>query len=339
MLYNLYMLEKNLSQLTVKYLNQILGGDAMRLAAREKSDELPYFLRDLYDVLPGKLLGHLVTFAFVKGGQPLAAQQIDQHTKQLRELLKNPVIVALPEIGPGERKQLIKHGVAFVVPNRQFFAPQLGMILSERFRTESRREQELVSPATQALVIWFLHHQPISEIWHPFEEAAGLGYTGMTATRGIRELLQLDLFKLEVRGRAKYLKLSGSRRELWEKAKPHLRTPVLRTLWTYDRRIFDLSGVRWAGESALALMTMLSEPQQPMLALTADILEQAKHTGIFFEPRELADGVAVQLWRYTPGMQVKEKTVDVLSLWLSLRANQDDRIQIALDEIEEKFVW
>ena len=333
------MLEKNLSQLTVEYLNQILGGDATRLAVRKKIDELPYFLRDLYDVLPGELLGHLVTFAFVKGRQLLAAQQIDQHAKQLHELLKNPVIVALPEIGPGERKQLIKHGIAFVVPNRQLFAPRLGMILSERFRTESRREQELLSPATQALVIWFLHHQPISESWHPFEEAAALGYTGMTATRGIRELLQLDLFKLEVRGRAKYLKLSGSRRDLWDKAKPHLRTPVLRTLWTYDRRIFALRGARWAGESALARMTMLSEPQQPTLAMTADIVEQAKQAGIFFEPRELADGVAVQLWRYTPEMQAQEKTVDVLSLWLSLRASQDDRIQIALDEIEEKFIW
>ena len=32
--------------------------------------------------------------------------------------------------------------------------------------------------------------------------------------------------------------------------------------------------------------------------------------GIFFEPREIADGIAVQVWRYEPGMQVKEKTVD-----------------------------
>jgi hypothetical protein len=36
---------------------------------------------------------------------------------------------------------------------------------------------------------------------------------------------------------------------------------------------------------------------------------------------------------------VKEKTVDPLSLWLSLRGNRDDRIQMALDEIEEKFLW
>jgi hypothetical protein len=339
MLDYLTMLEMMLPQQTVQYLHQVLGGDAMRVTAKSRAEELPYFLQDTYEVLPVELLGQPVTLACVKGRQLLAAQQIDQHAKRLRELLHNPVVVALPEITPGERKQLIQRGIAFVVPGRQLFAPQMGMILSERFGTPPHREQELASPATQALLIWFLNHHPVSETWHPFEDAAALGYAGMTATRAIRELLQFDLFELEVRGRAKYLKLIGTRRELWEKAKPHLRTPVLRTLWTYDRRILDANGARWAGESALAQMTMLNEPQQPVLAMTAESAQQAKQAGVFFEPREQADGVAVQVWRYMPGIQAKEKTVDLLSLWLSLRDNRDDRIQMALDEIEEKFLW
>ena len=100
-----------------------------------------------------------------------------------------------------------------------------------------------------------------------------------------------------------------------------------------------MTGARWAGESALARQTMVNEPQQPVLAMTAEVEQRTKQAGIFFEPREIADGIAVQVWRYEPGMQVKEKTVDPLSLWLSLRVNRDDRIQMALDEIEEKFLW
>ena len=333
------MLDTTLPQQTVRYLNQVLGGESVRVAPNGKTAQLPYFLQDGYEVLPGELLGQPITLACVKGRQPLAAQQIDQHAKRLRELLHAPVIIALPEVAPGERKQLIAHGVAFVVPDRQLFAPQMGMILTERFGAEPRREQELASPATQALLIWFLNHHPVTETWHPFEEAAALGYAGMTATRAIRELLQFKLFELEVRGRAKYLKLNGTRRDLWEKAKPHLRTPVLKTMWTYDRRILEVTGARWAGESALARLTMINEPQQQVLAMTAEAGQQARQAGIFFEPREIAGGIAVQVWRYEPGLQVKEKTVDRLSLWLSLRDNRDDRIQMALDEIEEKFLW
>ncbi len=339
MLDSLPMLDTTLPQQTVRYLNQVLGGESVRVAPNGKTAQLPYFLQDGYEVLPGELLGQPITLACVKGRQPLAAQQIDQHAKRLRELLHAPVIIALPEVAPGERKQLIAHGVAFVVPDRQLFAPQMGMILTERFGAEPRREQELASPATQALLIWFLNHHPVTETWHPFEEAAALGYAGMTATRAIRELLQFKLFELEVRGRAKYLKLNGTRRDLWEKAKPHLRTPVLKTMWTYDRRILEVTGARWAGESALARLTMVNEPQQQVLAMTAEAVQRARQAGIFFEPREIAGGIAVQVWRYEPGMQVKEKTVDRLSLWLSLRDNRDDRIQMALDEIEEKFLW
>ena len=235
------MLDMTLPKQTVRYLNQVLGGESVRVASNGKTAQLPYFLQDGYEVLPGELLGQPITLACVKGRQPLAAQQIDQHAKRLRELLHAPVIIALPEVAPGERKQLIAHGVAFVVPDRQLFAPQMGMILTERFGAEPRREQELASPATQALLIWFLNHHPVTETWHPFEEAAALGYAGMTATRAIRELLQFKLFELEVRGRAKYLKLNGTRRDLWEKAKPHLRTPVLKTMWTYDRRILEVT--------------------------------------------------------------------------------------------------
>lgn len=333
------MLEKTLPQQTVRYLNQVLGADGVRVAPSRNTAQLPYFLQDTYEVLPGELLGQPITLACVKGRQPIAAQQVNQHAKRLRELLHAPVIIALPEVAPGERKQLIAHGVAFVVPDRQLFAPQMGMILTERFGAEARREQELASPATQALLVWFLNHHPVTETWHPFQEAAALGYAGMTATRAIRELLQFNLFKLEVRGRAKYLKLNGTRRDLWEKAKPHLRTPVLRTMWTYDQRILQVTGARWAGESALARQTMVNEPQQQVVAMTAEAAQRAKQAGIFFEPREIAEGIAVQVWRYEPGMQAKEKTVDPLSLWLSLRDNRDDRIQMALDEIEEKFLW
>jgi len=243
------------------------------------------------------------------------------------------------EIAPGERRQLIEQGVAFVVPNRQLFAPQMGMILTERFGNSTKRKQELASPATQALLIWYLNHHPTTDTWHPFQEAAALGYAGMTATRAIRELMQFKLFELDVRGRTKYLKLQVDRRQLWEMAKPYLRTPVLNTLFTYDRRVLNVPSVRWAGESALAKLSMVNEPQQQVVALTAEAVQKAKKEGIFFEPRKLADGIAVQVWRYLPNMQIKENTVDPLSLWLSLSGNPDDRIQLALNDIEEKFTW
>lgn len=333
------MLKNALPQQSTEYLIQVFGADAVRPAPTGPLEPLPYYLQDRYELLPLQLLGQPITLACVKAPKTLAAQQQAQHTARLRELLQTPVIVALPQITAGERKQLIAHGIAFVVPAKQLYAPQLGLILTERFGTAPRQHQAQASPATQALLIHFLVNEKASETWHPFEAAARLGYTAMTATRAVRELVQFELFELEARGRAKHLKLTGTRRELWQKAKPYLRSPVQRTLWTYDQRIQQAAPQRWAGESALARTTMLNLPEQPAIAMTAEAVQQARQRGIAFEPHETADGVAVQVWRYAPDLLAQSDTVDPLSLWLSLQDSQDERVQMALDELEAQLPW
>lgn len=333
------MLQKALPQQSSQYLTQVFGIDAVRPALAAPSTPLPYYLQDRYELWPLQLLGQPITLACVKGRTTLAAQQLAQHAAHLHELLQTPVIVALPQVTPGERKQLIAHGIAFVVPGKQLFAPALALILTERFGATPRQPQAQASPATQALLIHFLNNAQASATWHPFEVAARLGYTAMTATRAVRELVQFELFELEVRGRAKHLKLTGARRELWQKAKPHLRTPVQRMLWTYDQHILEAAPLRWAGESALAQMSMLGEPPQRVIAMTTEAVQQARQGGIVFEPREIADGVAVQVWRYAPDLLADTMTVDLLSLSLSLQDSQDDRVQMALDELEAQLPW
>ena len=130
-----------------------------------------------------------------------------------------------------------------------------------------------------------------------------------------------------------------SRRALWDLAKPFLRSPVQKTLWTFDKGILDLPGAVVAGEDALARLTLLNEPGQRVVAVASSALALAAQRGVFFEPKEVADGVAVQVWRYEPGMQIKTHVADPLSLWVSLQGSADDRIQMALDELEEQFPW
>ena len=60
------MLEKTLPLQTLQYLNQVLGGEAVRVKPSKKSAPLPYFLQDTYEVLCGELLGQPITLACVK---------------------------------------------------------------------------------------------------------------------------------------------------------------------------------------------------------------------------------------------------------------------------------
>ena len=130
-----------------------------------------------------------------------------------------------------------------------------------------------------------------------------------------------------------------TRRQLWEKALPHLATPVQRTLWTDDRRMLQMHDVRLAGESVLARHSMLNEPAAPVVAVTSDVITKVQDGGVRFEQRPLGDGIEVQVWRYRPTMESKSQTADRLSVWLSLRGAQDPRIQMALDELDGAFPW
>jgi hypothetical protein len=52
---------------------------------------------------------------------------------------------------------------------------------------------------------------------------------------------------------------------------------------------------RWTGESALAHLTTVNEPHRQVVAVTAQAEQMARQACIFLEPREITDGIAVQV--------------------------------------------
>ena len=48
----------------------------------------------------------------------------------------------------------------------------------------------------------------------------------------------------------------------------------------------------------------------------------------------------LEIWHYIPSLlNDKNEVVDTLSLFLSLREEPDERVQVALKELMEKFQW
>lgn len=71
---------------------------------------------------------------------------------------------------------------------------------------------------------------------------------------------------------------------------------------------------------------------------TAD-WKAATEAGVRVLPEPVAGAQEWQVWSYTPALVPSEPTVDPLSLTLSLQDNADDRVQIALDELQGKIPW
>jgi hypothetical protein len=165
-----------------------------------------------------------------------------------------------------------------------------------------------------------------------------LGYSAMTMTRAFDELEAASLAEVTVRGRERCLRFNGGRREIWDKAQPFLRSPVNKRL--FIRRTEGTEGAIRAGLTALAHYSMLAQPAYTTYALNReDWKALRKRHKIIEVPAQDADASEIEVWWYPPALFAEGGIVDPLSLYLSLKTDQDERTEAALEEMMVKFQW
>ena len=227
------------------------------------------------------------------------------------------------------RQRLVERGISFVVPHYQLHWPELGLAVKRRQANTQLSSVEHLSPATQAVIIGGL----ISIIQSPIT-AKGLskllGYTPMTLSRALNEILTCGLGEVVKTGRERLLVFPESLVELWEKSLPYMRSPVRDTV-RIQRSDLPKALQLEAGETALASRGMLVAPREPCYAIGKT---EWKALAINeFIPVEDEGTCLVQLWRYNPALFADNHGVDAFSLFLSLNNEHDERVQQALEAL------
>jgi hypothetical protein len=99
------------------------------------------------------------------------------------------------------------------------------------------------------------------------------------------------------------------------------------------------SGIR-AGLTALAHYSMLAQPAYTTYALNRqDWKALRQQHKIINVPAQDPDASEIEVWWYPPALFAEGGMVDPLSLYLSLKADPDERTEAALEEMMEKFEW
>jgi hypothetical protein len=160
------------------------------------------------------------------------------------------------------------------------------------------------------------------------------GYTPMTVSRASRELQAAGLAKTFAVGREKWLRFDQGPRDTWQRAQSWLRSPVRRSVWTFDATIDD---ALLAGCSALAAQSALADPAHPEHAVSAEHWKQRSEPQVLHTPEPGA--TRWQIWNYDPKCLAVQGVVDPLSLIVSLREDPDERIQQAIEQLEARLPW
>lgn len=301
--------------------------------------KLPYFLQDAFEIRELKLLDRPILLAIDRQANKPVLANVRAQLDKLRALAGHPVVYVTGALASYERKRLIDQKVPFIVPGNQLYLPDLGIDLREYFRQRPQLPDTALSPATQAMLITALLRKPWQADWQPAEVVTELGYTPMTLSRAVKELTAAGIATLRNEGRARRLHMERSAAETWEHAKPLLRSPVKRRVWAHPIPRLKPPHVRLAGLSALARFSMLTEPEWPIYALSPVQWKAATQAGLATLPEQLPGSREWQLWHYNPALVPDSATVDPLSLTLSLQDEADERVQLALGELKERFPW
>lgn len=320
------------------YLHEILG-PTPQISRWNGSAKTPYYLRDAFDFHELTLLGRKLLLAIEQRKKGAAPTGIRDQITALERIADMPVVYVTTALASYERKRLVQQKVPFIVPGNQLYLPELAIDLREYFRRRAVPPTAGFSPSTQAMLITALLRAPWNSVWHPGHAATTLGYTSMTLSRALKELAEADIGEIRYERRARLVHFAGGPAAVWERAKPFLRSPIKRVVWSLPAETLRPSEAPIAGFSALAEQSNLAEPQWPVRAVTSQQWLPATRTGLTPLPEPVSGAIEWQLWTYDPGLGTSRKIVDPLSLTLSLQSQSDERVQLALEELKEHYPW
>jgi hypothetical protein len=327
------------------YLESTLGLDAHLQAAQGL--KVPFHVKDAYKLTSLSLMAgpkpqqKLSMLLLLAGDEYPGAVSLGKHIAQVQKATDEVVVYVCQSLSVSERRSLISGHINFIQPGYQMFIPELAMDLREIVRTRRSEGEVLVLlPAAQAMLLGRLYEGWDSDT--VFTSNAIMGafkYSRVTLAKVIDQLLNLGIIHhAQSLGFKNCYSFGANQADVYERARRAMRSPVKRKV-AIDRVLRKGNGVFLAGETALSKYTMLAGPEQPVFGMTKKQFDVLIEEGAFKVTNSVDKTRAwVEIWAYQTITEEKN-IADEASLLLSLEDIQDERVQIALDELKENVTW
>lgn len=239
-----------------------------------------------------------------------------------------PVIIFQKTLSSYRRKSLIANRLPFIT-ERQVYLPFMGTYLEKQ--AQEMKPVTKFMASTQQLLLVYLYSDK-SKLYVS-EATRTLPFTPMTMSRAVKQLESVNLFNITKDGVNKVIESRYSRRELYEKAKKYMTTPVVKKGYIEKQHIKD--SMILAGISALSEYSMLNDNRYKTYAVSNKNFDKSDLIGELVDPD---NQVALEVWGYEPKLFANDDIADPISLALSLEKINDERIEQAVEEMIGR-VW
>jgi len=315
-----------------KYLKDALGVETeLKPVAPDKLKTLPIFIVNEYDFQLIKLYNQDLLLVFVKNS--FTTEKLKKHLDNIKAAFNIITIAVISQLEAYNRLRLIEKKVPFIIPGKQMYLPDLLIDLKE-FGNKVKEQPVAMQPAAQLLLMYHLQVGSLEGI-NLKGIAEMLNYNAMTITRAVYYLHNVGLCTL--RGtKDKFLHFDKNKKELWERAVPLMNNPVKKA--TYFAGYTPGNNMYKANINALAFYTDLNDDVIEYYAVKPGYTQRIGGANLKITG-PLEGNICIEEWKYDPYLLTKTEFVDPLSLYLCFRNSLDERIEMAVEQIIDKFIW
>ncbi len=298
--------------------------------------------------MEGATIGDLLTYKFYDGefhGMPLLFAEpkgkvatprcLSVTANNLTSLLQLPIVFLLPACPAYERQRLIDKDVYFVVSEKYVHLPML--LANERVR--KTKQAKALTPVAQYLLLYHLQIGSIEGLAaRDIEDKIPYSYASITL--GLTCLEDLGLCKkVAEASKRKVIHFDMKGMNLWEQAQPFLVNPVEERIYC-DGLLSDDSFPE-CGINALAHYTRLNPDPERTIMMSVKQLRNFKSSEALVRPNEFDGNIIIEAWKYPPvtATGVKAEWVDKLSLAISLREDEDPRVEGEVERLIYETEW
>jgi hypothetical protein len=327
------------------YLKEVIGIEIdLQPLAREMTDKLPMYLNEGYQWQEAVLANRPCILAEMKEPGSFSIAQIEKHFELVKTKFGLPVIAVFNELEAYNRKRLIEKKLAFVVPGKQLYVPEFLIDLKEYGTITKKEKASLMPTAQQLLLFHLLDKQQNRQLENKtFKELAVLiGTNPMGITRAAENLKYLEL--IEVNGeKEKVIRFRLERHELWQNVlnRNLWINPVLKRVYVDERPGIDMLK---CNTSALPEYSDMNPGRQEFYAIEKNAFYGLQKSNALVNANKYEGRYCLEVWKYNPETLVREQNsispvVDPLSLYLSMKDSRDERVEMALEQILEHYLW
>lgn len=325
-----------------EYIHQILGKDLeIKELSKDYTNKLPFLFRNNFNFYSTHLHNHQLILVQVNKEDAFNAAQLRQQVLAIQKVLDKRIIIVTDDITAINRKRLIDQKISFIVPGKQMFLAELLIDIQDFNKDKAFQKEFLLLPSSQLILLYQILHREDNLSQYTFKELAEkFQYTQMGITKAIENLKRVAIVEV-VGTKEKNIVFETDIQKLWKSIEKHLVNPVLKTVYVDEKPTIKMY---CSNATALEEYSDMNPSRLEYFAIEKSKFYELEKTNQLVNLNNESGNYALEVWKYNPELITKgitkKNNVDPLSLYISLKDGFiDERTDMALDQIIEKYIW